>query len=117
MLLLRQLFIQFSCEGLTLVPGQSIWDLRRTKWQWVRVFSEHVCYPLAVTISPLLHIPLSSGAGTIGPIETAALRNLDSQLSNLSNSDADTVEILIIWHFSKIVQGLEVLQKGHKECL
>jgi hypothetical protein len=36
---------------------------------------------------------------------------------NLFKSDADIVEILIIRHLSKIVQDLEVLQKGHQECL
>lgn len=37
------------CEGLCLLPGQSMWNLWQTKWHWVRFFSEPFIFPLSVS--------------------------------------------------------------------
>jgi hypothetical protein len=32
------------------IPGQSIWDLRWTKWHWDRFFSEYFGFPLSISL-------------------------------------------------------------------
>jgi hypothetical protein len=35
-------------KGLSLIPGQSMWDLWWEKWNWDRFFSEHIWFPLSL---------------------------------------------------------------------
>jgi hypothetical protein len=72
----RQLIIIFSSRKPGFNPGQSVWDLRWTKWHLGTIFSEHFPLPIIIPNVPFCH--LSFRASTIGSFASVVTREMPS---------------------------------------
>ena len=62
-------------QGLGSVTWYTMWTLWHA-WYWGTLYSKHFSFPFPVTTPPMLHILLSSAAGTISPLQATAGKNV-----------------------------------------
>jgi hypothetical protein len=84
------------CGGLCSIPGQSMWDLWWTRWQWDRVSSFTCVFPVSI----IPHVPhlvcliiTGSVVDRVGSVGLGTCYGLDGPLPLLYASERSSVEV------------------------